>query len=189
MTGSISVTQGRGKDGVSATVSEGLVLPEMEGVEYADFSPELDIPLRWDTAVHEIKVGASGEQSRFIEQGQTLREIIQARAYMLPLVVAYRVGGFNGDTVPMDYYIGRNVEVVEHPYVADKRGHRSLALKMRKFGQFGIVVPFMEEASEQTRTFNPETSRIISIDMIGSSLKRIGAVTGLKSPRQKINFI
>jgi hypothetical protein len=184
----VLVGRGQGEQPTSVTSLDEMHLPKIEGVEFADFSAELDA-LIGHKSVQEVEITSEGEQARFIELGQTLREIIQTRAFMLPLVVAYRVGGFDGDAVPVDYFIGRNVDIVEHPYVAAKRGHRALALKMRKLGQLGIVVPFNEKACEQTRTFTPETSRIISIDMIGSSSKGIGAVTGLKSPKQKINFI
>lgn len=175
----LSTTIG-GKDRYSVPLSnlDEVSLPVgIDGVEFVDLSDELDAHIGY-RAVREVKMYGRHE---VIEDGRTLREVIQARAFIMPMVTEYTVGGYDGDSIPVHYFLDTKVTIVGDPDGAERKGCSSLASLMRNSGYLGIIIPSIEGV--QTRLFYPETDRIISVKTtgwIGGSLKTIGPVVGIR---------
>jgi hypothetical protein len=200
MTGPISVPQGGRKDGSPVIVKvdrpdyhdfldgnfpESFTdwkLPKIEGVEFADFSTELDAPLTGDMHVYPESI--MGMELPWMKdagtevQGRTLREIIKARAFIDPLVLAYRVEG------PGDEYKTYllNGELVGTPEGAEARGIPRLAFVMRMsahIGLPGVYLALIQDFKPDAQQFilYPDISRVVAVS-IGA--KKIGPAIGLK---------
>lgn len=203
MTDPISVTQGLGKDGEPRDLFEllnpdfvasftDLRLPQVDGLKFVDCSAELDRPQGMEngTSVTELSLDMSLAKigwtavTPIIGSRRNLREIIQARCAVDPLVIGYRVRSFTdykGEKILLetDYFL--NGEIVTAPEKADQVGAHKLAASMRYFRRPGILLANIDTWTDFDKhpllDSRPHSKTRVVSTTIGA--RKIGAVVGI----------
>ncbi len=198
----ISVPAGRGKDGAPVDLLNpdfvekfaDLQLPQLDGLGFVDCSTELDRPqgLYNGTSVTELSLDMSLAKigwttvAPVFGSGRTLKEIIQARCAVDPLVIGYRVRSFTdyrGKRILLetDYFL--NGEIVTTPEHADQVGAHKLAESMRVHERPGILLANIDTWTDFDQhpllDSRPYSKTRVIATTIGA--REIGAVVGVRA--------
>lgn len=178
--------ENRGGKSFFDLVSEGTVkkfselsLPKLkDGLEFADFSAELDASLG-KKIVNEVSLNQNlaqiGELKGKRVYGKTLRDIIKSRDIITSaLTMAYRV---SDKDEAVSYFV--NGEIIGTPEEAEKKGIVRLAQVMRLTPYEdlpGVYVPLLERTPQQQFVLVPKIVRVLGV----ISLPRaVGPVVGI----------
>lgn len=169
---------------------EDLELPQILGIEFADFSHELDESLgdRKVSVTHSVAFGGHGSGLGMEElQGYNLRQVMR-RYSTVPilgsLVQMYHVGeSAKGADDDREYFV--NGEIVPTPEEAERRRIPRLAEIMRMYphkGIPGIFVPLLGAPDLRQQFVMWPRNRVIGVSMLG---REIGPAVGIKVPVEK----
>lgn len=201
MTGPISVTSGPGKDGAPVDILNpdfvasfaDLRLPQVDGLKFVDCSAELDRPQGMEngTSVTELSLDMSLAKigwtavAPILGSRRTLREIIQVRCAVDPLVIGYRVRSFTdykgGRIVSeTDYFL--NGEIITTPERTDQVGAHKLARSMRFYRRPGILLANIDTWTDFDKHPLLESGAFSKTRVVSTTVgaRKIGAVVGIE---------